>query len=688
VNDSKAVQHDQLAQTFEPVEAGVDCELKTRGRYQICMELASGGMGTVYLALYRGVDGFERVVALKRMHPELAQEAHFVEMFFDEAQALARVQHPNVCALLDLGTLDDSYFLAMDFLEGEPLSSVYSALATSPAMQGGDRLPYLIARIFARLSDGLQAVHQTCDERGNLLNLVHCDISPHNLFVLYDGTVRLMDFGAARAKRGMLHQEKPGIARGKLPYMAPEQLDGADPDPRFDIWSIGVSMWELLTGESLFEGRSMKAIVAEVKSKKIQLASEINPGVPVALAQIVDRTLTRDQGARLSSARELSAELEAFLSDAGECVPAAEIATWLEALFGRQANERHKMRARARAIGDHLMPPSVRPFGELHSNSPDEPAANTGATIEVNLPAFTKTQQLVVEGIPKAASVIPERMPEPQPRRSQTVTVALGAAAVLLLAATTGLLLAPPARLLSPAAHVARAPNVAPRVTQTPVTMLPPSAAEPAAHKAEAGAAAQQTVERAHVPDEAPAPAASIIPEATTVVEPAAPATAPGVVVADAPANAAPPTAATSPADAPVNAAPPTAASSPAPPTPAPAPAIPAAAALLADNKPAQPAATTRETQPKPAARPRPTRTSAPAPVQYVAGGSVLVVAKPGSAYVIWQGRLLGKTPVRVRLPVGNHKLLLRPTAGGPDVNFEVHMEDGWSSVADVKLQP
>ncbi|HTU62662.1 MAG TPA: protein kinase, partial [Polyangiales bacterium] len=120
MKDSKAVQRDQLAQTFEPVEAGVDCELKTRGRYQICMELASGGMGTVYLALYRGVDGFERVVALKRMHPELAQQAHFVEMFFDEAQALARVQHPNVCALLDLGTLDDSYFLAMDYLEGEP----------------------------------------------------------------------------------------------------------------------------------------------------------------------------------------------------------------------------------------------------------------------------------------------------------------------------------------------------------------------------------------------------------------------------------------------------------------------------------------------------------------------------------------------------------------------------------------
>jgi len=677
------VQRDQLAQTFEPVEAGVDCELKTRGRYQICMELASGGMGTVYLALYRGVDGFERVVALKRMHPELAQEAHFVEMFFDEAQALARVQHPNVCALLDLGTLDDSYFLAMDYLEGEPLSSVYSALATSPAMQGGDRLPYLIARIFARLGDGLQAVHQTCDERGDLLNLVHCDISPHNLFVLYDGTVRLMDFGAARAKRGMLHQEKPGVARGKLPYMAPEQLDGGDPDPRFDIWSIGVSMWELLTGEALFEGRSMKAIVAEVKSKKIQLASEINPGVPVALAQIVDRTLTRDPRARLSSARELSAELETFLSDAGECVPAAEIATWLEALFGRQANERHKMRARARAIGDHLMPPSVRPFGELHSNTPEEPAANTGATIELNLPAFTKTQQLVVEGIPTAASAIPERMPEPQPRGSQTVTVALGAAAVLLLAATSKLVLAPPPHPLPPPAARAAVTRsveavVAPSVTQTPVTTLPPAAPVPAEHKAEAGAAARQPVEPARVPDEAPALAAHNIPEApTTVVEPAAPATAPV-----APAVVA--------ADAPVNAAPPTAASLPAPPTPAPA--IPAAAApktpTLADSDPSQPAAARQETQPKPAAKPRPARTPAPAQAQYVAGGSVLVVAKPGSAYVIWQGRLLGKTPVRVRLPVGNHKLLLRPTAGGSDVDVDVHMEDGWSSVADVKLQP
>lgn len=685
MKDGKAAQRDELTQTFEPVEAGVDCDLTTRGRYQICMELASGGMGTVYLALYRGVDGFERVVALKRMHPELARQSHFVEMFFDEAQALARVQHPNVCALLDLGTLDDSYFLAMDYLEGEPLSSVYSALATSPAMQGGDRLPYLIARVFAKLGDGLQAVHQTCNESGELLNLVHCDISPHNLFVLYDGTVRLMDFGAARAKRGMLHQEKPGMARGKLPYMAPEQLDGADPDPRFDIWSIGVSMWELLTGVSLFEGRTMKAIVAEVKAKKIQLASEINSQVPLALAQIVDRTLLRDPTKRIASARELSAELESFLSDAGECVPAAEIATWLETLFGRRATERHKMRSMARAIGDHLMPPSVRPFGELQSVSP-EPVVNANATIEVNLPAFTKTQQLVVEGVPTAANAMPAApLPETKPRASQTVTIALGAAAALLLATTTKLLIAPPGRSMPQRASrettvpsvQAAAPQVAPSAALTAATPPPPSAAVPAEHKAGAGAAAQAAVEVAHAPEPPPAaPVAAAVEVAPTQPAAATP-VAPAPVAVAAAAPEPPPAAATVPVQ-------PAATPQPALVTPVTPPAAPA----LADSKPVQPAATAEPSPPKPAAKPRAPRAPAPAPTPYVAGGNVMVLTKGGSAYVIWQGRLLGRSPVRVRLPVGNHKLVLRPTEGGRDVSFDVHMEDGWSSIAEVKLQP
>jgi serine/threonine-protein kinase len=677
VKDAKAAQRDELAQTFEPVEAGVDCELTTRGRYQICMELASGGMGTVYLALYRGVDGFERVVALKRMHPDLARQSHFVEMFFDEAQALARVQHPNVCALLDLGTLDDSYFLAMDYLEGEPLSSVYSAIATSPAMQGGDRLPYLIARVFAKLADGLQAVHQTCNESGELLNLVHCDISPHNLFVLYDGTVRLMDFGAARAKRGMLHQEKPGMARGKLPYMAPEQLDGGDPDPRFDIWSIGVSMWELLTGESLFEGRTMKAIVAEVKSKKIQLASEINTQVPLALAQIVDRTLRRDPTKRIGSARELSAELDSFLSDAGECVPAAELATWLETLFGRRATERHKMRSMARAIGDHLRPPSVRPFGELQSVSP-EPMVNGAATIEVNLPAFTKTQQLVVEGVPTTANAVPLPLPEPKPRASHTITIALGAAAVLLLAASTKLLFAPPGRSMpqrtarettAPSVQAAAKQVAPPSSELEAVTTPPPSAAAPAEHKAAAGAAAHTVAEVASEPPAAqPAPAPLAAAAEVTPTQPAA--AAPAVVDQ-------PPMAASAPTQ-------PAATPQPAPAAPVPPPAAPA----RADSKPAQPAATAERSQPKTAAKPRAPRAPAPAPTPYAAGGNVMVLTKPGSAYVIWQGRLLGRTPVRVRLPVGNHRLLLRPTEGGRDVDFDVHMEDGWSSIADVKLQP
>lgn len=709
----------ELPERVEAVEEGVDCELHTRGRYQICMELASGGMGTVYLALYRGVDGFERVVALKRMHPELARQKHFVEMFFDEAQALARVQHPNVCALLDLGTFDDSYFLAMDYLEGEPLSAVFNSLAHSPLLRSGERLPYVIARVFARLCDGLEAVHQTRDERGELMNLVHCDISPQNLFVLYDGSVRLMDFGAARARSGMLHQERPGMARGKLPYMAPEQLDGKDPDLRFDIWSMGVTMWELLTGQSLFDGRTMRSIIEEVKSARIPLVSAHNPRVPPKLASVVDRALMRDPAKRFGSARELSAALEQFLSEAGECVPAAEVSVWLEGLFGHRAQERHKLRSMARAIGDHLMPPSMRPFGELNSAAPEvggAAAAAAAKTIELNLPAFTQTQavdvnldmmsmslQVPLQQLEDAQQQAAVRSALPTVRRSRPfVTAAIGAGALLLLASAARMLLLDDqangrSAELAASPHGSAAPGGAPTAAvpaapSAPTTGPTPSPQPPAA------------------PQVAVAPAAAPVPTSTPPQVATAPAPLPQPTAADVPPQVAaaplpqpaaadmPPQVATAPAAAPVPE--PTAANVPpqalvrqptaaAPVKPvAEAPKAPAAPAVPTAKPAAPRVSQTKPAAPAPVSRPKPATTPAPsASSTFTAGGSVLILTKPGPAYIFFQGRQLGRSPTRVRLPVGDHKLQLKPVAGGPDVFVQVHMEDGWSSIAQVKLQ-
>jgi serine/threonine-protein kinase len=344
-----------------PVEPGVDPELSASGRYRVCVELASGGMGTVYLALYRGTDGFERVVALKRMHPHLSAQGEFVRMFFDEAQVLARVKHPSVCALIDLGKTRDSYFLVMEYIAGEPLSEVVRALsaaASSPGLERA-RVPLIAARIFARLCEGLHAVHEIRDERGRLLNVVHRDVTPHNLYVLYDGTVRVTDFGIAHSEAA-LHQTAAGVVMGKVAYLAPEQMTAdAMADRRWDVWSMGVALWEVLCGRRLFTGKTLGSVPREIEAMPIPAPSTLNPYVPTALDAVVMQALERKPEARFATARAMGLALERVLADAGDSVPAAHVAAWLDALFPGRAAQKRGMRAMALNVGTTLAAPSV-----------------------------------------------------------------------------------------------------------------------------------------------------------------------------------------------------------------------------------------------------------------------------------------------------------------------------------------
>jgi serine/threonine-protein kinase len=318
--------------------------------------------------------------------------------------------------------------------------------------------------------------------------------------VLYDGTVRLMDFGAARAKQGMLHQVRPGSAHGKVPYMAPEQLAGHEPDCRFDVWSIGVVLWELLTGMPLFDGRSSTNIAQEVQSKRIPLVTSLNPRVPAPLAAIVSHALTRNPTERYSSARELSVALETLIGDTGESVPAAEVASWVDRLFTGRADDRRGLRAMARAIGDQLMPPSVCPFGNLESSGPAQPTQwpAAGKTIEVNLPTFTQTVNVDVP-VPAPAAIA----------RNSKATLLISGAAVLLLSIGVGVFVWAPKPAGSP-------------VEMTPVMAAPPSAAartapEPAPQELQAVPVPVRTrpaqAEPARAPAvKAPAPSAKVAP--------------------------------------------------------------------------------------------------------------------------------------------------------------------------------
>jgi tRNA A-37 threonylcarbamoyl transferase component Bud32 len=316
---------------YEPVK-----EHSRLGPYQIVCELASGGMASVYLALYRSVEGFEKLCAVKRIHPHLANERPFTEMFADEARIAARISHPFVCSVFSFGRSRQSHYIAMEFLRGEPLSAIARRVMRTPELGDDPRYPALAARLVANFAEGLHAAHTLRDDLGQPLEIVHRDVTPQNLFVLYDGTVRVTDFGIAHARR-RLHQTQGQKVKGKLSYVAPEQLSDGPIDNRVDIWGLGVTLWELLSGRRLFLGSSEGETVSAVLSRAVPPPSAYRASVPVELDRIVLRALERDVTKRYGTARDLARDLERFLAAGGDQVPAMDVAEWMASVFPRGA---------------------------------------------------------------------------------------------------------------------------------------------------------------------------------------------------------------------------------------------------------------------------------------------------------------------------------------------------------------
>ena len=231
-------------------EASAELQPGTRyGRYRIRRQLAAGGMATVYVAQLDGAAGFGKLVALKRIHPHLANELEFVRMFLDEARLTSRITHANVCSVTDFGEQDGTFFLAMELLHGESFSAVLRAClrAKIPAIERAR----LFVKLLADACEGLHAAHELRDDHGLPMQVVHRDVSPQNLFVTHDGVAKVLDFGIAKA-RHRLQDETSGQIKGKFAYMSPEQVRGGVLDRRTDVWALGVVAWEMLAGKRLF----------------------------------------------------------------------------------------------------------------------------------------------------------------------------------------------------------------------------------------------------------------------------------------------------------------------------------------------------------------------------------------------------------------------------------------------------
>ena len=229
------------------------------GRYELLGSIASGGMASVHLARVTGEAGFERFVAVKRMLPTLESDDAFVAMFLDEARLAAQIRHPNVVGVLDLDRHEAEPFLVMEFVDGPSLNAVLKGLRSR-----NEALPLEIAlRVTLDVLAGLHAAHELHDAAGHPLGLVHRDVSPANVLVGRDGVARLTDFGVARAEARLARTEV-GELKGKIPYMAPEQLRGAVADRRADVYAVGCVLWELLTLRRAFDGVDHAAMIAAV----------------------------------------------------------------------------------------------------------------------------------------------------------------------------------------------------------------------------------------------------------------------------------------------------------------------------------------------------------------------------------------------------------------------------------------
>ena len=294
-------------------------------RYAIFGELASGGMASVLYGRLKGPVGFARAVAIKRMHPHIAREPSFVSMFIDEARICARLSHANIVPTLDVIQAPSELCLVMEYVHGAALDVLIDI-----ARARGERVPVRVAvALIAGVLHGLHAAHETRDEEGHSLGVVHRDVSPPNVLVGEDGIARVLDFGIAKAA-GKLRTTPSGEVKGKLAYMAAEQFRGGEVDRRVDIYGAATVLWETLVGRPLFDGASESEIVYKVLNEEIAPPSQERPEVSQTLDGIVTRALSRDPEQRFQTAREMALALELQVGGASQ----SEVSEWVRTLAG------------------------------------------------------------------------------------------------------------------------------------------------------------------------------------------------------------------------------------------------------------------------------------------------------------------------------------------------------------------
>ena len=304
------------------------------GKYYLLERINVGGMAEVFKAKTVGVEGFERIVALKRILPSIAEDEEFITMFIDEAKIAVQLQHANIAQIFDLGKVDDSYFIALEYVNGRDLRGIFDDVRKQGQIMPMPQVCYVIMQ----LCEGLDYAHNKRDAQGRDLNLVHRDVSPQNVLVGYEGEVKLIDFGIAKAA-GKASKTQAGILKGKFGYMSPEQVRGLPIDRRSDIFALGIVLYEMLTGERLFIGESDFSTLEKVRNVEIVPPSSLNSEVPDKLERIVLKALEKNVEDRYQNAIDLHDDLQLFLHSIGQFSSRKDLSAWMKRTFPVDAGD-------------------------------------------------------------------------------------------------------------------------------------------------------------------------------------------------------------------------------------------------------------------------------------------------------------------------------------------------------------
>jgi serine/threonine-protein kinase len=421
------------------------------GRYELLLPIARGGMASVWAARLRGTRGFQKMVAIKTMLPGLVDDLHFERMFLDEASLASQVRHPHVIEILDLGEADRILYLVMEWVDGEPLNIIMKYAAT----RGG--IPLAIAvSITAQACRGLHAAHELRDENGTLVGLVHRDVSPQNVLLTYEGVIKVVDFGVAKATSRASNETEAGQLKGKIAYMSPEQLRGERIDRRTDVFAVGILLYMMTTGTHPFRGDDQGQTIKRISDDAPVVApSAIVPGFPPGLESVIMQALAKDASKRYPTANDMLIGLTRALPPSMRPSTDEEVAEFLRALLPDRLEKRKAaIKAALEAADRREAGKSVPKISD--SDAPD----NEAPTVLEGLVSSRENTPSTEEGqhsLPGATSreAEPAEQDSPGAPRRSAIRTALSIAAIAATGAGLALLLS---RRVGPAVVASAAP--------------------------------------------------------------------------------------------------------------------------------------------------------------------------------------------------------------------------------------